>query len=89
MAMLCVGAAWHDHVPVWQRPADPRRGRNGFVCDPDGVGTDRQMRAMLLDHSHRQDEQGPLTIECLDLRKGELLKLEDSRTWSRAIALRR
>ena len=55
----------------------------------DGVGTDGQMRAMLLDHSHRQDEQCPLTIEGINLGPGELLELVDSRAGGGAIALRR
>ena len=44
---------------------------------------------MLLDHSYRQDEQGPLTIERINLGPGELLELVDSRPGSGAIALRR
>ena len=34
---------------------------------------------MLLDHAHREEEQGPLTIEGINLGPRELLKLVDSR----------
>ena len=39
---------------------------------------------MFLDYSGREDEEGPLTIESVDLRPGQLLELVDSATakWS-------
>ena len=51
-----------------------------FVHDAERVGTNGQMRAVFLDHAHRQDEQRPLTIEGINLRPGELFELVDFRT---------
>ena len=62
----------------------------GLVGDAERVGANGQMRAVFLDHSHRQDEQCPLTIEGINLWPGELFELVDFRTsGSRAVALRR
>jgi hypothetical protein len=38
------------------------------------------MRTVLLEHSNRQDEQGSLTIEGVNLWPGKLFDLVDSRT---------
>jgi hypothetical protein len=52
----------------------------GLVRDAKRVGTNRQMGAVFLDHSYRQDEQRPLTIEGVNLWPGELFELVDVRT---------
>lgn len=49
------------------------------------VGANRQMRPVFFDHAHRQDEEGSLTIEGIDLRPRELFELVDSRTGAFAL----
>ena len=71
-----------------QRSAHARRGFVRFVCDADGVGTNGQMRAVLLDHANREDEQRPLTIERINPGPGELFKLVGFSTWKRKARVR-
>ena len=89
-ALAVVDWRHHDDVPIWQSPAHTPRRAVRLVRDADRVGTNGQMRAVLLDHSHRQDEQCPLTIEGINLRPGELFELVDFRTrGAELLALRR
>ena len=78
-ALAIVDGGHHDDVPVGERPAHTRRGPVRFVRYTDGVCPDGEMRAMLLDHSQREDEQRSLTIEGINLGPGELVQFVDAR----------
>ena len=86
-ALTVVDRRHHDDVPIGQGLADAPRGGIGLVRDADRVGTDGQVRAVLLDHSHWQDEHRPLTIERINLRPGKLFELVDLRTERSSAAL--
>src|SRR5262245_11979589 len=87
-AVAIVHCGHHNNLPIWQRSAHTHRSSVRLVRNTDGVGANGQMRAMLLDHSHWQDEQCLLTVKGVNLRPAELLKPIDSRAESGALALR-
>jgi len=52
-ALAIVHRGHHDDVPIWQCSAHTPRNSARLVRDTDRVGTNGQMRTMLLDHSDR------------------------------------
>lgn len=67
----------HDEVPIRQCDAETIRDASRFVVDAERVGSDRQMGAVLLEHSHGQDKQRPITIQGIDLRPRQFFYRED------------
>ena len=87
-AAVTVGDRWHHHdVPSGACAAHLLRDGVGLVNHGERVGSDRQVRAVLLDHSYRQNDQSSSSVECVDLRPGELIELVDGTCRARCGAL--
>ena len=67
----------HDNVPLRQQSSHAARDAVSFERNAEGLGADWQVRPVLFEHAHRQEEHGPVPIERVDLRPPQLCQLVD------------
>ena len=79
-AAMAVGNCRHHHdAPPGARTTHALRDGARLVAHRKRVGSNGQVRTVLLEHPERQDEQGSSAVERVDLRPRELLDEVDRR----------